>query len=329
LPKFTSMFTIETRSLEPLEGAEPLTDYILANTETGEWATILPSFGGILRQLVLRKGDSRYTLINSPGSAQALLADETYASALLYPFPSRVHHGIYRFDGEDYALPMNEAMRDNALHGFVHPKPFQVVKQEATPDHASLTIMYVYEGDVPGYPFPFKLTVNYILSTQGLTLTFDALNAGTTRSPAAFGWHPYFTLNNTDTDNLTLTLPTQTEITLDEHMIANGTKPAPANRLSTFSLKEVELDTPWVASFTDVDGQQEAKTVLQWPDEDVALEVTQSDSLGYVVVYTPARRDSIAIEPQTANVNAFNNGQGLTILEPGRSLSGRIGVRLT
>ncbi|MEZ0485077.1 aldose 1-epimerase [Fibrella aquatica] len=323
------MFTIETRPIGPLGGTEPLTDYILTNTETGEWATILPEYGAILRQLVLRKGDTRYTLIHSPASAQALRADETFASAFLYPFPSRVFQGIYRFDGEAYALPMNESMRDNALHGFVHPKPFRVITQEQTHEHALLSMAYEYRGDEPGYPFLFSLTITYTLSAQGLTLQFEALNTGIRPSPAAFGWHPYFTLNNAPTDELTLTLPSQTVVTLDDHMIATGTAPAAANRLGTFSLKEVSLDTPWVASFIDIDGQRQAKTVLQWPADDVSLEITQSDSLGYVVVYTPDRRDSIAIEPQTANVNAFNNGEGLTVLQPGDTLSGQIGVQLT
>jgi aldose 1-epimerase len=323
------MFTIETRSIGTLESPSPLTDYLLTNTETGEWATILPGFGGVLRQLVLRKGETRYSLINSPGSAQALHADETYAGALLYPFPSRIHQGIYRFDGEAYALPMNEARRYNALHGFVHTKPFVVVREEATDQYALLSIRHDYMGDeTPGYPFPFSLTVTYTLTADGLTLAFSALNTGTKPSPAAFGWHPYFTLNDAPTDELTLTLPTETEITLDENMIASGKQPAPANRLGTFSLKEVELDTPWVAKFSDVDGQRQATTVLSWPTEDVSLEITQGDSLGYIVVYTPGRRDSIAIEPQTANVNAFNNGEGLTVLNPGQSLSGQIGVRL-
>ncbi|MEZ0539045.1 aldose 1-epimerase [Fibrella arboris] len=322
------MFTIDTRPIGPVEGTKPLTDYILANTDTGEWATILPEFGGILRQLVLRKGDVRYTLINSPGSAQALLADETYASALLYPFPSRVFQGIYRFEGQAYALPMNEMMRDNALHGFVHTKPFRVVRQETTPHHALLAMLYEYAGDVPGYPFPFALTVTYVLTAEGVTLAFEARNTGTTRCPAAFGWHPYFTLNAAPTDELTLTLPTKNVVTLNEHMIANGTQPTPADRLGTFSLKDVELDTPWLADFSEVDGQSQAKTILEWPAESVSLEITQSDAFAYIVVYTPSRRDSIAIEPQTANVNAFNNGDGLAILNPGELLAGQIKVQL-
>lgn len=322
------MFTIETRALGPLEGTEPVTDYILANTDTGEWATVLPEFGGMLRQLVLRKGTTRYKTIDTPASAQALLADETYASALLYPFPSRVFHGIYHFEGQDYALPLNETMRDNAIHGIVHRKVFQVVGQNVTPQQAQLSVQYDYPGDVPGYPFLFSLRVTYTLAADGLTLDFEATNTGTMRSPAAFGWHPYFTLNDASTDEMTLTLPIHTEITLDEHMIASGRRAVAPDRVGTFSLKEVSLDTPWLASFQDYNGQQQAKTVLVWPQGDVSLEITQSDSLGYIVVYTPLRRDSIAIEPQSANVNAFNSGDGLTILDPGQALTGHIGVRL-
>ena len=322
------MFTIETRNIGPLEGTRSYLDYVLTNTDTGEWATVLPAFGGVLRQLVLRKGNIRYKVLDSPASAQALLADETYASALLYPFPSRVRHGIYHFNREDYALPMNETMRDNAIHGFVHGKPFAVVKQETTVEHALVAVQYNYTGDVPGYPFPFALTVTYTLSANGLTLAYEARNRSTVKCPAAFGWHPYFTLNNTPTDDLTLTLPIRATITLNEHMIANGRQPVADDRRGTFSLKDVSLDTPWLAQFTEENGRSEAKTVLSWPANDVSLEITQSDALGYVVVYTPTRRDSIAIEPLTANVDAFNNGEGLTVLQPGETMNGTISVRL-
>jgi aldose 1-epimerase len=322
------MFSIETRALGPLEGTEPITDYILSNPATGEWATILPAYGGILRQLVLRKGDIRYTLISSPGSAQALLADETYASALMYPFPSRVYQGIYRFEGKAYVLPMNEPARDNALHGFVHPKPFRVVQQEATPHHALLTIQYDYVADVPGYPFPFSLAVTYALTERGLVFSFQATNTGTTRCPAAFGWHPYFTLNNAPTDELELTIPAQAVIDLDDHMIPNGKSNVPANRMGTFGLRDVQLDTPWVARFDTQAEPPGATTRLRWPANDVTLEITQDEAFPYVVVYTPPRRDRIAIEPQTANVNAFNNLEGLTTLNPGETMQGRVDVRV-
>jgi aldose 1-epimerase len=55
---------------------------------------------------------------------------------------------------------------------------------------------------------------------------------------------------------------------------------------------------------------------------------TGPGKLNYLVCYTPGRRDSVAIEPQTSNVNAFNNGEGLAVLDPGDALSGSMWVRL-
>lgn len=55
---------------------------------------------------------------------------------------------------------------------------------------------------------------------------------------------------------------------------------------------------------------------------------TGPGKFNYLVCFTPTRRDSIAIEPLTANVDSFNNGEGLTILNPGETMSGTIWVRL-
>ncbi|MNY57496.1 hypothetical protein D3C86_1937160 [compost metagenome] len=49
----------------------------------------------------------------------------------------------------------------------------------------------------------------------------------------------------------------------------------------------------------------------------------------YLVVYTPPARDCVAIEALTANVDAFNTGEGLNILAPGHSIDGTITVSLT
>ena len=322
------MYTITTRELDPIEGYPPFIDYILANTETGEWATVLPAFGGILRQLVLRQGEKRYKVIDTAGSAQALVADETYASALLYPFPSRIFQGVYRFDGEAYALPLNETRRSNALHGFVHGRPFRVVREEGTTEHAQISVQYDYPGDLPGYPFPFALTATYTLRAQGLTFDFVAINTGHSRCPVAFGWHPYFTLNNADTDDLELTLPVQTEIHLDQHMIPNGQHPAMDAHRGPTSLKDVSFDTPFIVDPQHINSRNMAETLLRWPAEAVSLVVEQSASFPYLVIYTPGRRDSIAIEPLTANVDSFNNNEGVTILNPGESLTGSIVVGL-
>ena len=339
-------FTISTQPFGPLAtGSEPLTEYLLEHEETGEFMSIIPGFGGLLRRLVLRKGNDLLSVIKAPESPQALLADESYASALLYPFPSRIRHGIYRFEGEDYALPMNETNRDNALHGFVRDKPFAVVSQETTDTYARLVLRYDYTGSVTGYPFPFALTVTYEL-IQGNQLSFggfpkdrmcamrmsySALNNGTGSSPSAFGWHPYFTMSQESVDNMTLSLPARSTIGLDDDMIPNGQQTP--EQAATISLKDQTLDTPFALEPTALPaaGEPFVETILTSQKTGVRLIVGQQTGpgkLNFLVCYTPLRRDSVAIEPLTANVNAFNTGDGLAVLEPGDSLDGTVWVRL-
>ena len=339
-------FQITTHPFGPLPTeTTPFTEYLLEHTESGEFITIIPQFGGILRRLVLRKGQKLFALLQSPESPQALLADESYASALLYPFPSRIRHGIYRFEGEDYALKLNEARHDNALHGLVHGRAFSVVSQDVTPTHAQLTLRYDYTGDAVGYPFPFALTVTYELVQASrlacgsapaddkmcaLRISYSALNTGTTRCPAAFGWHPYFTFSDEPVDQLTLSLPNRIPISLDENMIPDGRHPSES--AGTIKLHDRQLDTAFAIEPTSDPGETEpfAETVLT-SSTGIRLIVGQKTGegkLNYLVCYTPTRRDSIAIEPLTANVNAFNNGEGLAVLEPWDTLSGTIWVRL-
>ncbi|GAB4023463.1 aldose epimerase family protein [Spirosoma koreense] len=340
-------FQITTQPFGPLpSGTTSLTEYLLEHTESGEFITIIPEFGGILRRLVLRKGKKLFALLHSPDSPQALLADESYASALLYPFPSRIRHGIYQFDGEEYALKLNESRRDNALHGFVHGRAFSVVDQDVTATHAQLTLRYEYLGDTVGYPFPFILTVTYELVQANqlaygsnpekdkmcaLRISYSAQNIGITRAPAAFGWHPYFSFTDEPVDQLSLSLPTRTPISLDENMIPDGRHPT--EEAGTLNLDGVELDTAFAIEPTSQPDAAEpfAETVLTSLQTGVRLIVGQQTGpgkLNYLVCYTPARRDRVAIEPLTANVDAFNNGEGLTILEPWEALSGTIWVRL-
>lgn len=340
-------FQITTQPFGPLPtGATPLTEYLLEHTETGEFISVIPEFGGILRRLVLRKGKNLFALLKAPESPQALLADESYASALLYPFPSRIRHGIFHFEGEDYALKMNEVNRDNALHGFVHGQEFSVMSQEVTATHAQLVLRYTYTGDVVGYPFPFELTVTYELvqasllpvgSNPGndrmcaLRINYSALNTGTARCPAAFGWHPYFMFTEEPIDDMTLSLPTRSAILLDQNMIPNGQQPP--EKAATIQLRDQQMDTPFAIEATGfpADDAPFAETILTSLKTGIQLVVGQQTGpggLNYLVCYTPLRRDSIAIEPQTASVDAFNNGNGLAVLEPGDMLSGTMWVRL-
>ena len=46
----------------------------------------------------------------------------------------------------------------------------------------------------------------------------------------------------------------------------------------------------------------------------------------FLQVFTPPHRQSIALEPMTCNIDAFNNQDGLKMLAPKETLSGVFGV---
>lgn len=341
-------FQITTRPFGPLASVStPLTEYNIQHTETGAEFTVLPGFGAVLRSLILpvlpdghgtgSASVRRFSLLETPDSPQALQADESYASALLYPFPSRIRHGTYAFGGQEYALPFNDFGRDNAIHGFIHPRPFTVITEDISATQAAITLRYDYPGDLKGYPFLFSLTVRYALyitddETVGLYVSFDVTNTGLSRCPSAFGWHPYFRLAiHTDTgtdgpvsvDDLTLALPATDTVLLDDNLCPVGQIPFAA--AGPFSLTDRTFDAVFV-----VDTQNPiVETVLSAPAQRVSLIISQDTAVfPFLVVYTPEPRNRIAIEPITANVDAFNTGEGLRTLEPGETWGGRIGVRL-
>lgn len=298
-------FTITTQPFGPLAtDYRPLTEYILEHPETGEFLSVIPGFGGLLRRLVLRKGNDLLALIKAPESPQALLADESYASAFMYPFPSRIRHGIYRFNGEDYALPMNEVKRDNAIHGLVHGESFDVISQETTDTYARLVIRYDYPGTVSGYPFPFALTITYELIQAdqlplgsvtndrmcALRISYAAENTGRSQCPAAFGWHPYFTLSEEPVDDMTLSLPTRTGIVLNDAMIPTGKYPT--EKAATLSLHEQELDAAFCIEPADMNTSTVpyTETILTSQRMGIRLIVGQEmgkGKLNYLVCYTP------------------------------------------
>ena len=63
------------------------------------------------------------------------------------------------------------------------------------------------------------------------------------------------------------------------------------------------------------------------PQQDIRL-VTWQDAgeqkYNYLQIYIPPERKSISIEPMTSNINSFNNGEGLLILEPGKNLYSKL-----
>ena len=299
-------------------------DFVLSNPISGESCTIVPAFGAVVSELKLQANGQLHSLIDCPDSVENLHASTHYPSAILFPFPSRIPDGKYSFESNDYQLPINEPARGNAIHGFVHGAGFEVISQTTLNDSAILSLLYKYDGSLSGYPFPFDLTITYILMPSVLGVEFEIKNTGKTNLPAAFGWHPYFKFDGVSVDDLSIEIPSQTTITFDEAMIPTG-KTAFENN-GTMPLKDKVLDNCFVVDTT----QELVTTRLIDTKNNIKLSISQDiERFPYLVIYTPDSRDRVAIEPLTANVNALNTGEGLMVLKPKQIIDGSIWVSLS
>lgn len=302
-----------------------LTEFVIQEASTGNRCVIIPELGGIVRQLSLRKGITLFSLLKTPPTPDSLLADTKSASELLFPFASRIPDGKYKFLGKEYQLAKNESGNLNAIHGLVRKQPFTVTSQIIEADHASIHLSYAL-NDREGYPFTVAFSVIYTLHADGrFVLSYEAVNNGAEPAPAMFGWHPYFVLGNEEADAWKINIPSGEIVDFNNNQIPVGKKPFLVERPT--KLYQKAFDNCFIVD----PGATSAITELISENQDVTLRIEQETGEGkfnYLVVYTPPARDCVAIEPLTANVNAFNSGEGLNVLAQGKSVSGAVTLSL-
>ncbi|MEN9961075.1 MAG: hypothetical protein RL045_1328 [Bacteroidota bacterium] len=284
----------------------------IINAKTGDFLVIKAETGASLIELNL----SGITLIDLPGSSNHPLASNPYhPSALLTPWVNRVRNGNYSFKGKNFQLPINEPALGNAIHGLLARVAFNVVQQS----DASVTLEHVYKGEEPQYPFPFTFRITYLLLDEGgLEITFAAQNNGSTAMPFACGWHPYFSFPGTDATDLSIKFHPTSRFLSDSQMIP--LKEENLNGKTQFIFSQEKVDHVF-----RLEAFEKHVTELIDHKNQRSLFLEQSSvTFPFLVVFQPDGYNSVAIEPMTANTDAFNTGDGLIELAPSESFSGQI-----
>ncbi|MCZ2485735.1 hypothetical protein [Aquirufa antheringensis] len=284
----------------------------ISNKKTGDYIRIDEKTGASLIELNL----GGLSLIDLPGSSDHPLASNPYhPSALLTPWVNRVRNGNYSFKGKNYQLPINEPALGNAIHGLLARVPFTLVQKT----ESSVTLEHAYQGAEPNYPFPFTFRYTYTLAEEGgLEITFMAQNTGSTSMPFACGWHPYFSFPDTKAADLSIKFHPTSRFLSDSQMIPLKEENLQGKSEFVFSQEKVdhvfrlEPREKHVTEFIDHKHQR-------------SLFLTQSSvQFPFLVVFQPEGYNSVAIEPMTANTDAFNTGDGLIELAPSEAFSGQI-----
>ena len=207
--------------------------------------------------------------------------------AFLAPFANRVKGGTYYFDGVRYELPKNE--EGNAIHGLVLGARFEVA--DLGDDYVRLETSLEH----PGYPSKLAIAVEYRVRGS-LRARAEVRNLGGRRAPLVVGWHPYFVveggwaLEGEGVKRCLAVGKIPTGDLVDHIFVPNG------NYDDCFLVPSGRL------VLTSAHGRVEIA----------------SDNMRYFQIYTGVP-GAVAVEPMSGAPDAFNNGMGLTVLEPGAS----------
>jgi len=248
------------------------------------------------------------------------------AGQVLAPWPNRLRDGSYALDGVRHQLPISEPKTGNAIHGLTRWEAWQLV------EHASHVALRYVLHPRPGYPFHLELTTRWSLDATGLRVEHAARNLGGATCPFGLGVHPYLRLDGRTVDDLWLALPAARHFPTDARKLPRPSVATAGTEVDYTQLRRIGgavLDTTFAECTREADGMAR---VIVGDEQGRGLVLWMDPGFGFVHVFTgdtlaPARRRrSLAVEPMSCAPDAFNSGEGLTLLAPGASWRGAWGI---
>jgi aldose 1-epimerase len=272
----------------------------ISNSETNIFAKINLTQGARLQELNI----NNHHIINE---MKDLEYSKTYASSILFPFANRIKDGRYKFENKNYQFPINETELNNALHGLVFNKEFEVLHSNTKKDYASVVLSYTETKHSVGFPYTYIIQLKYTLTQSTLKLGVDIKNTDSKTFPFTLGWHPYFM--SSDRYNSSVSFDSNKKLKLDDRCITEGV--AVDEKFGQVMVKDQSLDDCYVLK----------TNAIQFKTPKYILDINSSEKESFLQLYTPPHPNMLAIEPTTGVSDSFNNGMGLKTLAPQEAYS--------
>jgi aldose 1-epimerase len=282
----------------------------------GDYSAAITARAGALRNLRYRGRD-----LIVPFPEGGPIPD--YRGIIAAPWPNRIRDGKYAFDGHDYEVPVNESERGCALHGLVFPLDWRLVELEDSALSLAVTV-----EPTTGYPYRLDIQADYRLSDKGLYNRVTVVNTGGTAAPYGVCPHPYLVAGPSPLNTWTLEVPAQSFLEVSrDRLLPERLRSVHGHDFDYRSRRPIgttEIDH----AFTDIDfdGAGKAHLVVKDPTG-TGVGMSWDRTCQWLQIHTadkasPAsNRLGLAVEPMTCPPDAFNSGEDLVRLEPGRSHS--------
>jgi aldose 1-epimerase len=244
----------------------------------------------------------------------------------LIPWPNRIRDGRYSFNGVTQQLALSEPARHNASHGLARYVPWVLIEKKAD---AVTNRVRIHPQS--GWPGTLEAVITHELTEAGLTVTVEATNIGATDVPFGYGAHPYLTVGEPTVDEVTLTVPAESYLQVDDdRLLPLELSPVEGTAYDLRDgrlLGSMALDTAMTDLARDSNGRWRVRLVLG----DRYAELWGDETMRWTQVFTggPYRDWSIAVEPMTCGPDAFNAGpthDDMRVVAPGEIFVGQWGI---
>ncbi|MGE7602123.1 aldose 1-epimerase [Peribacillus sp. NPDC097675] len=189
-------------------------------------AILIPALGSNLLSLKSKK--KGIELLRTPKTlADYNKAPILYGMPILFP-PNRIEDGIFTYKETTYTFPINEGEKHNHIHGFLHDKPWKVLKKEVS-EEGIVIITEFLSKDFPDlykyFPRDFKVNMTYSLLEEEMNIKMEIHNMGSESFPWGAGYHTIFNFplvpESTYLD-CQIDMPVNTQWELNERSLPTG-----------------------------------------------------------------------------------------------------------
>jgi galactose mutarotase-like enzyme len=235
--------------------------------------------------------------------------------------------GCYRHCGT--VCPMD-------IHGFAKDLPWQEVQRHADAAGARITVeLASTEQTLKSYPYPFLLSLQYILRQTRLTLTATIHNHSAKAMPFCFGYHPYFRapIGEGRREDCIIRVPGDAVWEMSAGQPTGRKLPTPPEFAAGTPLPPEHLEKILTDLEPDPDTGWACAEVC-YPEAGKTLRVEFDPlGLGTVTVFSPPDSGYVCLEPRTGLPNALSDEapvtEGVVRIGPGGSFRTTVRIRVS
>jgi aldose 1-epimerase len=278
-----------------------LENIILKDDAAGSIAELVPGLGfNCHRFAAIHAGKPVEVLYAAANFTRGTERASSSGTPILFPFPGRIAGTTFVWQGKSYPLEAGD-VRGNAIHGFVHTRPWSVLEQTPT-----RVVGQFHAGqDDPSllnrWPSDFRIRATYRLAGSSLAMHYLCENCGELPLPCGLGTHPYFRLplGGNDGGACLVRLPVRERWELAE-MLPTGRRLALENP-GQFAAGQRFADMKFDDVFTGLEFNDGwCRPSIHDPASGATVTVAFDAAVRECVVYTPPHREAICSEPYTS-----------------------------